>query len=220
MNSLPTSPPTHMARASTVQPGMPQLETCRTKASCESPCSVLSKVEGDPIDLELDRAIESHQSFLDPTIDSPSRVTLEDPISTPSVVCKSDGRVVWVNEAWLRLTRYRRAEVLDRTLEKLHGPATDAAVVRTLMQQVALQRPCGAELVSYDRAGLPFTHTLRVIPLHGPSDATFLFRVTSDAVLNLPAAAAGVPSLSTAEPVPIDDASVCFLGGLLGARAG
>ena len=108
-------------------------------------------------------------------------------IDMPSIICGLDGRVVWVNEAWVRLSGFSREEILSYDhLVKLHGPGTDQLAVRTLMQQVARSQPCSAHLVCYDRSGLPFAHTLRVVPLNALNGSPRLFRLTSDAVTHSP----------------------------------
>jgi hypothetical protein len=54
------------------------------------------------------------------------------------------------------------------------------------MQQVARSQPCSAHLVCYDAAGLPFAHTLRVVPLNALNGSPRLFRLTSDAITHSP----------------------------------
>ena len=113
---------------------------------------------------------------------------------SPKVVCKLDGRVAWVNAAWTRLSGYSQEEIMgDDLLQKMHGPATDTAIVIVLMHHLARQQPYSAELVCYDRYGLPFKHTLRVAPIASPGSAR-LVSVTSDAVLDA--------ALETSEHVP------------------
>ena len=118
---------------------------------------------------------------------SHSHVYTRSTIEMPSIICGLDGRVVWANDAWVRLSGFSRVEILAYDhLVQLHGPRTDPVAVRALMQQVAMSQPCSAHLVCYDRSGLPFAHTLRVVPLHAFDGSPRLFRLTSDAVTHNP----------------------------------
>ena len=102
----------------------------------------------------------------------PSRPARDDePVDpSPKAVCKLDGRVVWVNAAWTRLSGYSQEELVgEDLLEKMRGPATDTAVVIVLTHHLARQQTHSAELVCYDRYGLPFKHTLSLAPLAAPA---------------------------------------------------
>ena len=62
-------------------------------------------------------------------------------IEMPSIICGLDGRVVWANDAWVRLSGFSRVEILAYDhLVQLHGPRTDPVAVRALMQQVAMSQ--------------------------------------------------------------------------------
>ena len=101
----------------------------------------------------------------------PSRPARDDePVDpSPKAVCKLDGRVAWVNAAWTRLSGYSQEELVgEDLLEKMRGPATDTAVVIVLTHHLARQQTHSAELVCYDRYGLPFKHTLSLAPLAAP----------------------------------------------------
>ena len=124
-------------------------------------------------------------------------------IEMPSIICGLDGRVVWANDAWVRLSGFSRVEILAFDhLVQLHGPRTDPVAVRALMQQVARSQPCSAHLVCYDRSGLPFAHTLRVVPLHAFDGSPRLFRLTSDAVTHNPYECAAHDAHRTVTAIP------------------
>jgi PAS domain S-box-containing protein len=186
----------------------------RVSMQCESPTgspsSIVCKVnpqETQPSAVKSAKIACQVDPLIQATID------VSDPVDLPSVVCKLDGRVVWVNAAWMRLCGFSREEIIDHDLEKLHGPGTDQAAVRTLMQHLAKQQPCSAELICYDRAGLPFKHTMRVVPLQAPDGSPRLFRVTSDAVTQAPEM---VPASPVVAPV---SSSTSFFGSLFGGDA-
>ena len=127
----------------------------------------------------------------------PSRPARDDePVDpSPKAVCKLDGRVAWVNAAWTRLSGYSQEELVgEDLLEKMRGPATDTAVVIVLTHHLARQQPHSAELVCYDRYGLPFKHTLSLAPLAAPEGSARLVSVSSDAVVDA--------AIETAEHVP------------------
>lgn len=110
----------------------------------------------------------------------------DDPVDpSPKAVCKLDGRVAWVNAAWTRLSGYSQEELVgEDLLEKMRGPATDTAVVIVLTHHLAHQQTHSAELVCYDRYGLPFKHTLSLTPLAAPEGSARLVSVSSDAVVD------------------------------------
>ncbi|WP_161540776.1 PAS domain S-box protein [Rhodothermus marinus] len=67
------------------------------------------------------------------------------------------GNVVWVNEAFTRLTGYRPDEVLRKNIEHLlHGPETDRDTLRRMRLRLLRGRPARARLYHYRKDGSGF----------------------------------------------------------------
>ena len=58
-------------------------------------------------------------------------------------------RVVYVNDAFTRMTGYEPGEILGRTLRILDGPKTDRATLDLIRARIAARQPVRAELISY-----------------------------------------------------------------------
>ncbi|SHK02300.1 PAS domain S-box protein [Rhodothermus profundi] len=77
-------------------------------------------------------------------------------ISEGVVLTDTVGTVVWINEAFTRLTGYRPDEVLGKNIEQLlHGPETDRDTLRRMRLRLLRGRPAHARLYHYrkDRSG-------------------------------------------------------------------
>jgi PAS domain S-box-containing protein len=74
-------------------------------------------------------------------------------------------RVVYVNEAFTRLTGYPAAEVVGRPPQLLHGPRTSRAELRRIAEAVAAGEAATAHVVSTRRDGTELSVRLRISPL-------------------------------------------------------
>ncbi len=74
-------------------------------------------------------------------------------------------RIVFVNEAFVHLTGYTRAEVLGRSPGLLDGPATDAAEVDRIRAAMGRFEPVHAELMEYTKSGLPHWIEIDITPV-------------------------------------------------------
>lgn len=78
---------------------------------------------------------------------------------------QADEPLVYVNEAFLRMTGYAEEEVLGRNCRFLQGPDTDAAAVRELREAIRHERPCQVSLLNYRRDGTAFFNEVTVSPV-------------------------------------------------------
>ncbi len=74
-------------------------------------------------------------------------------------------RIVYVNEAFGRITGYAGLDVLGRTPRMLHGPQTDPALVEILRSAILRCEAARAELVLYRKDGSDFWVDLNVVPI-------------------------------------------------------
>ena len=76
-------------------------------------------------------------------------------------------RIVFVNDAFLRRTGYRREEVIGRTPRMLQGPLTQRVELDRIRAALEAAQPVRAELINYDRHGGPFWLELDITPIAG-----------------------------------------------------
>jgi len=74
-------------------------------------------------------------------------------------------RIVFVNDAFERLTGHRREEVLGKSPRFLHGPLTDRHELDRIRAALEARLPVHSELVNYTRAGKPFWLDLDIVPV-------------------------------------------------------
>jgi PAS domain S-box-containing protein len=76
-----------------------------------------------------------------------------------------DEPLVYVNDAFERLTGYSAEEMLGRNCRVLQGPDTDPDAVRQLRAAIDAERPTTVELRNYRRNGDPFWNRVEVAPI-------------------------------------------------------
>ncbi len=102
------------------------------------------------------------------------------------MIARPDGTLVWANAAWCTLCAFNGPEdAIGRNLRCIQGVGTDRAELKRLMDGIRSQATVSATLINYDRRGLPFRHTVDVVPLADPHGSVSLFRATSREVSRL-----------------------------------
>lgn len=76
-----------------------------------------------------------------------------------------DNPLVFVNDAFCRLTGYRRDDIIGRNCRFLQGEDTDPATVAQIRAAVAAQRSIEIDIRNYRRDGTPFWNRLFLAPV-------------------------------------------------------
>ncbi len=79
---------------------------------------------------------------------------------------QADNPVVFANDAFCRLTGYRRDEILGRNCRFLQGPETDPAAVARIAQAVAGATSIEIDIRNYRKDGQQFWNRLLMAPVH------------------------------------------------------
>jgi PAS domain S-box-containing protein len=92
--------------------------------------------------------------------EAPVGITVADPT-------EPDEPLIYVNEAFERLTGYEKHEVLGRNCRFLQGDDTDSEAVATIRQAIEDERSVSVELLNYRKNGEPFWNQLDIAPVRG-----------------------------------------------------
>lgn len=86
-----------------------------------------------------------------------------------------DNPIVFVNDAFGKLTGYTREETLGRNCRFLQGPGTSAEDVDTLRQSIKDLVPIEIDLLNYRKDGTLFWNRLLVSPVFDDGELTYFF---------------------------------------------
>jgi PAS domain S-box-containing protein len=90
-------------------------------------------------------------------------ITEADPIDEPGP------RIVFVNEAFKRLTGYTSTETLGRSPRFLQGEKTDRRVLREIRDALAQQKPIRRQILNYGKDGTEYWLDMDIVPIFAPS---------------------------------------------------
>lgn len=86
-------------------------------------------------------------------------ITEAEPINEPGP------RIIYVNDAFTKMTGYDRDEVLGLTPRLLQGPESDRAELNKLKKALEAWQPCEVELVNYKKNGEKFWTNISIVPV-------------------------------------------------------
>ncbi len=78
---------------------------------------------------------------------------------------KADNPIVFVNNAFLRLTGYERGEVVGRNCRFLQGPDTDPNAISAIRDAVAQRKDVAVDILNYRKDGTTFWNALFISPV-------------------------------------------------------
>lgn len=76
-----------------------------------------------------------------------------------------DGKIIYANRAFGRLTGYEPSEVVGQTPRLLQGQATDKEVLSRLSSAIQEQGTFEGKAINYRKDGTPFIMHWRVVPV-------------------------------------------------------
>jgi PAS domain S-box-containing protein len=95
-----------------------------------------------------------------------SLATVAEQLSDAIVFTDPQGRVTWLNPAFIRLCGYTLDEMRGRKPGSLlQGPDTDPETVSILRHAIREREPVTVELVNYRKNGEPYTVSIALSPL-------------------------------------------------------
>ncbi|MFT4026113.1 MAG: PAS domain-containing protein [Novosphingobium sp.] len=97
---------------------------------------------------------------------------------------QTDNPIVFVNDAFSKLTGYERREIIGRNCRFLQGPETDRDDVARLREAIATNTPIELDLLNYKKDGTTFWNRLLVSPVFdSDGDLSYFFASQFDATL-------------------------------------
>lgn len=88
---------------------------------------------------------------------------------------RDDNPIVFVNDAFLTMTGYSRAEIMGRNCRFLQGRDTDASAVRQIRAAIDAKRDIAIDVLNYRKDGTTFWNALYVSPVTNEDGETVFF---------------------------------------------
>lgn len=93
--------------------------------------------------------------------------------------------IIYVNQAFSRITGYSKEDVLGKNCRFLQGPGTDPAAVETIREALSARKNCVVEILNYRKDGTEFWNRLSIVPImNEKGTATHFVGIQSDITLS------------------------------------
>jgi PAS domain S-box-containing protein len=119
-----------------------------------------------PIVAERIRALEAVKNNIDRTL----HTALDSVMVTSSGMNQEGYRIVYVNEAFSKLTGWSAEEVIGKTPKFLQGPKTEKAVLELLEDKLCNRTTFHGKTINYKKDGSEFLMEWTVLPLVDGND--------------------------------------------------
>ncbi|TAV90819.1 PAS domain S-box protein [Rhizobium leguminosarum] len=126
-------------------------------------------------DVTKRRAADQHLHLLEMAI---SRIEDFVIITTAGSEPKTGQTIVYVNDAFVRITGYSPEEAVGRSPGFLQGQRSDVATIEKINRAVAQSRPIHAEIVNYAKDGREYWVDMLIAPIVGPDGCATHFVAT------------------------------------------
>ena len=124
----------------------------------------VDRVIGTVQDITEQQASQAHLRLLETCIARLNDIVL---ITQAQPFSEPGPRIVFVNDAFVRLTGYSREEVLGRSPRLLQGPNTSRAELQRIAVALEAGQPVRADLINYSKTGQEYWIELEVVPISG-----------------------------------------------------
>lgn len=97
----------------------------------------------------------------------------------PVIICDAEGKIEWVNDAFISLTGYQLNDVIEKPLTGiLSGPNTDAETIAEIRYHIELKESIATEIPIYDIEGYEYWIELKIDPVLGDEGELIHFIAT------------------------------------------
>ena len=105
--------------------------------------------------------------------EAPVGITITDPE-------REDNPMIYVNDAFVDLTGYPRAEAVGENCRFLQGESTDPDQVAEIREAIDAEEPISIELKNYRKDGTEFWNQLEITPVYDDDEVTHFLGVQED----------------------------------------
>lgn len=133
-----------------------------TKVPLYNEKSEVTGLVGIGTDITARKVGEEHLKLLESVITHTADsilVTEADPLDNPGP------RIIYVNDAFSKMSGYSREEVIGLTPRILQGPNTDRNELARLRQALEKGQPCTIEVINYKKNGEEFWINMSIVPI-------------------------------------------------------
>jgi len=114
-------------------------------------------------DVTRERARQEQLRLVDAALSRQNDIVM---ITSAEPLDEPDGpRIVYVNDAFERVTGYSKSEAIGRTPRLLQGPETSREQLDHIRSALEMQQPIRCEVLNYSKSGAPYWLELDITPL-------------------------------------------------------